>query len=55
MRTDPEPALYGLYCRSRRLGEEGVEFHFPEVKPALQDQLGKPDESRAHVSLDVNR
>jgi len=41
MRTDPELALYGRYCRSRRLAEEGFEFHFPDVESALEDLLGK--------------
>ena len=37
MRTDPELALYGRYCVSRRLREEGFEFDFPELGPALRD------------------
>ena len=37
MRTDPELALYGRYCVSRRLREERFEFRFPELAPALQD------------------
>lgn len=37
MRTDPELALYGRYCVSRRLREEGFEFEFPELGPALRD------------------
>ena len=37
MRTDPELALYGRYCVSRRLREEGFEFRFPEIGPALAD------------------
>lgn len=40
MRTDPELALYGRYCVSRRLREEGFEFHFPELRPALEDLFG---------------
>jgi len=40
MRTDPELALYGRYCHSRRLREAGFEFHFPELLPALQDLYG---------------
>ncbi len=35
LRTDPELALYGRYCVSRRLREEGFEFRFPEIGPAL--------------------
>jgi hypothetical protein len=37
MRTDPELALYGRYCVSRRLREEGFEFRFPELAGALRD------------------
>lgn len=37
LRTDPELALYGRYVRSRRLAEEGFEFQFPELGPALDD------------------
>lgn len=37
LRTDPELALYGRYCRSRRLSEEGFEFQFPDLKSALRD------------------
>ena len=37
MRTDPELALYGRYCVSRRLQEEGFEFEFPNVQSALND------------------
>lgn len=40
MRTDPELALYGRYCVSRRLREESFEFHFPELRPALEDLFG---------------
>jgi uncharacterized protein (TIGR01777 family) len=37
MRTDPELALYGRYCVSRRLREEGFEFRFPDLASALRD------------------
>ncbi len=37
MRTDPELALYGRYCVSRRLREENFEFLYPELDSALQD------------------
>lgn len=37
MRTDPELALYGRYCVSRRLAEEGFEFRFPDIKSALEN------------------
>lgn len=37
MRTDPELALYGRFVLSRRLREEGFEFKFPVLGPALQD------------------
>ena len=37
MRTDPELALYGRYCRSIRLEEDGFEFEHPELAAALLD------------------
>lgn len=37
MRTDPELALYGRYCRSIRLEEDGFEFEHPELAAALVD------------------
>lgn len=39
MQTDPELALYGRYCVSRRLAEEGFEFQWPEIESALADLL----------------
>lgn len=41
LRTDPELALYGRYCVSRRLVEEKFSFAFPEIGPALRDVFGK--------------
>jgi len=40
LRTDPDLALYGRYCVSRRLREEGFEFLFPDVSSALRDLYG---------------
>jgi uncharacterized protein len=37
MRTDPELALYGRYCVSSRLRDEGFSFAFPELAPAFAD------------------
>ena len=37
LRSDPDLALYGRYCVSHRLKEEGFEFLFPDVRSALQD------------------
>lgn len=37
LRTDPELALFGRYCVSRRLREEGFDFQFPDVRSALRD------------------
>ena len=36
MRTDPELILYGRYCVSKRLKEEGFEFKYPEIDEAMQ-------------------
>jgi uncharacterized protein (TIGR01777 family) len=36
LKTDPELALYGRYCISRRLAEEGFEFKYPTIEAALQ-------------------
>lgn len=40
LRTDPALALYGRYCVSRRLREEGFEFLFPDLASALRDLYG---------------
>lgn len=40
MGTDPELALYGRYCVSCRLPNEGFEFLFPELAPALNNLYG---------------
>lgn len=40
MRTDPELALYGRYCVSRRLREENHTFTFPDLPSALQNLYG---------------
>jgi uncharacterized protein (TIGR01777 family) len=37
LRTDPELALYGRYCRSARLEAEGFAFRFPDLDGALAD------------------
>lgn len=37
LRTDPELALYGRYCVSRRLREEGFDFLFPDLPSALRE------------------
>ena len=37
LQTDPELALLGRYCVSRRLREDGFGFQFPEVRSALRD------------------
>lgn len=37
LRTDPELALLGRSCISRRLEEEGFEFEFPSLRGALAD------------------
>lgn len=37
LRTDPDLALYGRFCVSRRLREEGFEFKFPDLAAALGD------------------
>lgn len=37
LKTDPDLALYGRYCVSRRLAEAGFEFQFPTIDAALQD------------------
>lgn len=41
MKTDPELALYGRYCVSRRLREEEFEFSFPDLGSALRDIYSK--------------
>ena len=39
LRTDPELVLYGRYVIPKRLLDEGFEFRFAELEPALQDLL----------------
>lgn len=41
LRTDPELALYGRYCVSRRLSGEGFVFEHPQLPGALRDLLGR--------------
>ncbi len=41
MRTDPELVLYGRYVIPKRLMDEGFEFHFAELEPALRDLYGR--------------
>jgi len=40
LRTDPELALYGRYCHSTRLRNEGFEFVFRDIRSALSDLYG---------------
>jgi uncharacterized protein len=42
LRTDPELALYGRYCVSHRLRDEGFEFQFPDLQSALRDLFRGP-------------
>jgi uncharacterized protein len=35
VQTDPELALYGRYCVSRRLRDQGFEFRLPDLQSAL--------------------
>ncbi len=37
LRTDPELVLYGRYCVSRRLAEEGFGFEFETIEAAMAD------------------
>lgn len=46
LRTDPELALYGRYCVSRRLSEEGFAFELPELPGALRDLFSPRSEAR---------
>jgi len=41
LRTDPDLAILGRYCASRRLADENFAFEFPEVAGALRDLLQK--------------
>ena len=40
MRTDPELILYGRYCVSKRLKEEGFEFKYPGIDSAFAALCG---------------
>jgi uncharacterized protein len=48
MRTDPELAIYGRYCVSRRLAELGFAFDFPTLEPALADLYGPVAVAKRH-------
>lgn len=37
LHTDPELALYGRYCVSKRLKAEGFDFSFPDLPTALRN------------------
>ncbi|MEM7412171.1 MAG: TIGR01777 family oxidoreductase [Myxococcota bacterium] len=41
MKTDPELALYGRFCVSKRLQEEGFAFEFPSLPGALADLFSR--------------
>lgn len=43
LKTDPELALYGRYCISRRLAHEGFEFIYPTIDAAFAAIYGKAD------------
>lgn len=40
LRTDPELVLYGRYCVSRRLENDGFKFKFPEIEEAIKQLCG---------------
>ncbi len=37
LRTDPELVLYGRYVIPKQLTNDGFEFQFAELEPALRD------------------
>ncbi len=41
LRTDPDLALYGRYVVSQRLKDEGFQFGFPDLRPALEQLYSK--------------
>ena len=41
MRTDPELGLYGRYCVSARLRDEGFSFDYPEIHGAMAQLFAK--------------
>ena len=41
LKTDPELALYGRYCRSKRLSTKRFEFMYGELKDAMTDLFSK--------------
>jgi hypothetical protein len=46
MRTDPELAIYGRYCVSRRLREDGFNFLFLDMASALRDLYAKAPQGK---------
>jgi NAD dependent epimerase/dehydratase family enzyme len=43
LHTDPELALYGRFVISKRLEEEGFDFHLPHLADALRETLSGGD------------
>ncbi len=46
LRTDPELALYGRYVKSKRLADEGFQFHYADLKSALEELYASPNAAR---------
>lgn len=45
LNTDPELALCGRYVMPKRLQDEQFEFHFPQLREALKEVVGRPARS----------
>lgn len=50
MRTDPDLALYGRYCKSWRLEQDGFTFLYPDIDSALQSLFREPGQATKDVT-----
>ncbi|MGH7244717.1 MAG: TIGR01777 family oxidoreductase [Phycisphaerales bacterium] len=55
LRNDPELALLGRYCASKRLSEEGFRFSFPGLRSAFDSLYGPREQNSSDSKQPVNR
>lgn len=55
LRSDPELALFGRYCVSRRLSEDGFRFCYPGLRAAFDDLYGRHPAVSSVAVTAINR